>query len=88
MAEGSVSIHQSPAVPVFPDDDYREKNMDDVLQSENIFVNVSKGELAKAGDLKSAFKNLNHRQIAEDVSTADSRTGQVLKTSLADSQER
>ena len=44
-----------------------EKNVDDVLQSENIFINVSKGELAKAGDLKSAFKGMDDRKIALEV---------------------
>ena len=32
-----------------------EKNLDDVLQISNIFVNVSKGELAKHQDLQKAF---------------------------------
>ncbi|KAG6918696.1 hypothetical protein DXG01_012514 [Tephrocybe rancida] len=32
-----------------------ETNLDDVLQISNVFVNVSKGEVAKSGDLQKAF---------------------------------
>lgn len=32
-----------------------EKNVDDVLQIANVFVNVSKGEVAKANDIQKAF---------------------------------
>ena len=48
----------------------RETNLDDVLQTEAVFVNVSKGELAKAGDLKKAFGNLSQENIIKEVRPA------------------
>lgn len=34
---------------------FREKDIDEVLQSHSVFSNVSKGQLAKKEDLKAAF---------------------------------
>lgn len=34
---------------------YRETDIDDVVQVNNVFINVSKGEVAKTEDLKKAF---------------------------------
>lgn len=46
---------------------HRETNLDDVLQIENVFVNVSKGEVAKAGDLQKAFGTTEVSGIVKDV---------------------
>jgi ribosome maturation protein Sdo1 len=45
----------------------RETNLDDVLQIENVFVNVSKGEVAKAGDLQKAFGTTEISGIVKEV---------------------
>lgn len=45
----------------------RESNIDDVLQISNIFVNVSKGEVAKANDLEKAFGMSNTNDIVKEV---------------------
>ena len=45
----------------------REKNLDDVLQISAVFVNVSKGEQAKAADLKKAFGKMSEDKIIEEV---------------------
>jgi ribosome maturation protein SDO1 len=53
----------SPIVPWI----YRETNLDDVLQIENVFMNVSKGEVAKAGDLQKAFGTTDTPGIVKEV---------------------
>lgn len=45
----------------------REPNIDDVLQISNIFVNVSKGEVAKANDLEKAFGTSKISDIVKEV---------------------
>jgi ribosome maturation protein SDO1 len=40
-----------------------EKDIDEVLQSHTVFANVSKGQVAKADDLKKAFSTDNHTEI-------------------------
>lgn len=45
----------------------RESNIDDVLQISNIFVNVSKGEVAKVNDLEKAFGTSNTNDIVKEV---------------------
>lgn len=45
----------------------RESNIDDVLQISNIFVNVSKGEVAKANDLEKSFGISNTSDIVKEV---------------------
>ena len=47
---------------------HSEKNLDDVLQISAVFVNVSKGEQAKAADLKKAFGKMSEDKIIEEVS--------------------
>ena len=42
-----------------------EKNIDEVLQTENIFTNVSKGQLAKREDLLAAFETDNQLEICK-----------------------
>lgn len=44
-----------------------ETNLDDVLQIANVFVNVSKGELAKSQDLEKAFKTTNTDDIVKEI---------------------
>ena len=46
---------------------FRETNLDDVLQIENVFVNVSKGEVAKAQDLQKAFGKADVHEIVKEV---------------------
>ncbi|KAF7437352.1 hypothetical protein PC9H_004191 [Pleurotus ostreatus] len=44
-----------------------ETNLDDVMQITNVFVNVSKGEVAKAGDLKKAFGTNDIDTIIQEI---------------------
>lgn len=44
-----------------------ESDLDDVLQISNVFVNVSKGEVAKSGDLKKSFGTDNIQSIVKEV---------------------
>lgn len=44
-----------------------ETNLDDVMQIENIFVNVSKGELAKHQDLQKSFGTTETDVIVKEV---------------------
>jgi len=44
-----------------------ETNLDDVLQISNVFVNVSKGEVAKHGDLNKAFGKTDINDIVKDI---------------------
>jgi len=45
----------------------REKDLDEVLQISNVFVNVSKGEVAKSNDLKKSFGTDDRSAIAREV---------------------
>jgi hypothetical protein len=54
----------------------REKDLDEVLQTHSVFVNVSKGQVAKKEDLISAFGTDDQTDICKQVSSATcSRTG-------------
>ncbi|CAA7271420.1 unnamed protein product [Cyclocybe aegerita] len=44
-----------------------ETNLDDVLQINNVFVNVSKGEVAKSGDLQKAFGKMDVSGIVKEI---------------------
>ena len=44
-----------------------ETNIDDVLQIANVFINVSKGEVAKSEDLKKAFNTTDVNAIVKEV---------------------
>ncbi|KIP04068.1 hypothetical protein PHLGIDRAFT_25817 [Phlebiopsis gigantea 11061_1 CR5-6] len=44
-----------------------ETNIDDVLQIENVFVNVSKGEVAKHQDLKKSFGTTETNDIVKEI---------------------
>ena len=45
----------------------RETNLDDVLQINNVFMNVSKGEVAKHGDLQKAFGKIELSDVVKEV---------------------
>jgi hypothetical protein len=45
-----------------------EKDLDDVLQISNVFINVSKGEVAKSNDLKKSFGTDDRNTVAREVS--------------------
>lgn len=45
----------------------REKDLDEVLQTDTIFTNVSKGQVAKNEDLKKAFGTENKTEICTKV---------------------
>ncbi len=47
----------------------REKDLDEVLQISNVFMNVSKGEVAKSNDLKKSFGTDDRNTIAREVSS-------------------
>ena len=50
---------------------FRETNIDDVVQVNNVFINVSKGEVARAEDLKKAFGGkVTTEAIVREVSTS------------------
>ncbi|KAJ3997902.1 Shwachman-Bodian-diamond syndrome protein, partial [Lentinula boryana] len=44
-----------------------ETNIDDVLQISNVFMNVSKGEVAKHGELKKAFGTTEISEIVSEI---------------------
>jgi ribosome maturation protein SDO1 len=44
-----------------------EKDLDNVLQTESIFINVSKGQLAKQDDLLNAFKTSDESLILQEI---------------------
>ncbi|ORZ34056.1 SBDS protein C-terminal domain-domain-containing protein [Catenaria anguillulae PL171] len=44
-----------------------ETDLDNVLQTDSIFVNVSKGQLAKEDDLQSAFKTTDSTAICQEI---------------------
>ncbi|KAI0063156.1 Shwachman-Bodian-diamond syndrome protein [Artomyces pyxidatus] len=46
-----------------------EKDLDEVLQIGNVFMNVSKGEVAKSGDLKKAFATDDRNTVAREILT-------------------
>lgn len=51
----------------------RETSLDDVLQISNVFTNVSKGEVAKSGDLQKAFGTTDISEIVKEVGRSASR---------------
>lgn len=46
---------------------YREKDIDEVLQTDRVFVNVAQGEFAKHSELKLAFGTDNEAEICLEV---------------------
>ena len=47
----------------------REQDLDEVLQTHSVFVNVSKGQVAKKEDLISAFGTDDQTEICKQVSS-------------------
>lgn len=45
----------------------RETDISEVLQTDMVFMNVSKGQVAKADDLKEAFGTDNQKEICLQV---------------------
>lgn len=48
---------------------YREKDLDEVVQIQNVFVNVSKGQVAPQEDLQKAFSTTDREKITLEVSS-------------------
>ena len=46
---------------------FSETDIDEVLQTHTVFLNVSKGEVAKAKDLKAVFGTDNQSEICLEV---------------------
>lgn len=46
-----------------------EKDIDEVLQTHTVFINVSKGQVAKKEDLMKAFGTNNHTEICKEILT-------------------
>ena len=44
-----------------------EKDLDEVLQSETVFVNVSKGQVAKKEDLLKAFNSDDQLKVCKEI---------------------
>lgn len=59
-----------------------ETNIDDVLQIANVFVNVSKGELAKHQDLQKAFGKTDTNEIVKEVRTSQSLFTSILTNTM------
>jgi ribosome maturation protein SDO1 len=47
----------------------RETDLDNVLQTPTIFLNVSKGQLASKEDIKKSFKTEDEHKVVEEVPT-------------------
>lgn len=45
-----------------------ETSLDNVLQISNVFINVSKGEMAKSNDLQKAFGTTSVDDVVKEVS--------------------
>ena len=50
---------------------FSEKDIDEVLQTHTVFMNVSKGQVAKSEDLKRAFGTDNQSEICLTVSSKE-----------------
>lgn len=59
-----------------------ETDIDDVLQIANVFVNVSKGEVAKNQDLQKAFNTSDTNTIVKEVGIRVSHVIGILVLSL------
>jgi len=46
---------------------YRETDISEVLQTDVVFINVSKGQVAKADDLRRAFASDDQKEICLQV---------------------
>ena len=67
-----------------------EKDLDNVVQTESIFINVSKGQLAKQDDLLKAFKTSDQALILQEILTrgelqvGEKERGAVLTSLIRD----
>uniref|UniRef100_A0A915CR04 Ribosome maturation protein SBDS n=1 Tax=Ditylenchus dipsaci TaxID=166011 RepID=A0A915CR04_9BILA len=65
-----------------------EKDINEVLQTQNIFINVSKGQLAKKEDLMAAFETDDHLEICKmilekgDLQVSDKERQVTAETSI------
>ena len=46
---------------------FSEKDLDEVLQIPQVFINVSKGQVASNEDLKSSFGSIDHNEIILEI---------------------
>lgn len=46
---------------------FREKDIDEVLQTHSVFTNVSKGQIAKNEDLQKCFNKTDHTEICKEI---------------------
>jgi len=58
-----------------------ETNLDDVLQISNVFINVSKGEVAKHNDLQKAFGTSDIDKVVSEASLSPYISVALMKTS-------
>jgi len=59
---------------------YRETDIDEVLQTDVVFINVSKGQVAKVDDLQRAFGTDNQKDICLQVRQTDRHTDRQTDT--------
>ena len=64
-----------------------ETDLDDVLQINNVFTNVSKGEVAKHDDLRKAFGEMDTDDIVKEVRGSAARI-RIAHSCIIDSEER
>ena len=55
---------------------FREKDIDEVLQTHTVFSNVGKGQLAKSKDLKQAFGTDDEDVVCREVQSSTFRVKQ------------
>jgi len=73
--------------PLLSSSTIRETDLDKVLQSESVFTNVSKGEIASAADLKRCFKTTDQSKVILEILKGGeiqvtSKERQIMKESL------
>jgi hypothetical protein len=65
-----------------------ETDIDDVVQVNNVFINVSKGEVAKTEDLKKAFGKADREAIVREVTFTQIAFASISLSPFADSSTR
>ncbi|KAI8897285.1 SBDS protein C-terminal domain-containing protein [Globomyces pollinis-pini] len=66
-----------------------EKDLDNVIQIESVFINVSKGQLANNGDLEKAFKTSDVKKIIlEILEKGELQVGEKERTQVFESLNR
>lgn len=61
----------------------REKDIDEVLQSHSVFVNVSKGQMAKKEDIQRAFGTDDGTEVCKQVREVTAATLPSMHCSLS-----